>query len=215
MDCHQEVAANNETTIDFVASETAAINGMQLTFDLGQMNMASVSAGMLDVSDAQITNVDGQYVLSVVTTRPVNVEAGEVMFSINVTSNTATSVATELQVNDELVNSEVYAGKDQLDIFNADIQMVSDNPITDVLFQNRPNPFKETTTVGFFLANDGQAKLSIFDVSGKLIHLVEGTYAAGFNQIELSASDLAAEGVVFYQLDTDTFTASRRMIIVK
>ncbi len=212
---NKNVEANEATTIDFVASTEAAVNGMQLTFDLGQFEMTSVEAGMLNVTDAQIANVDGQYVLSVVSTRPVNIEAGEVLFSINVISNVATSVAAELQVNDELINSEVYAGKDQLDIFNADIQMVSDNPITDILYQNRPNPFKETTTVGFYLANDGQANLSIYDVSGKLIHMVEGTYSAGYNQIELNASDIAAQGVVFYQLDTKNFTASQRMIIVK
>ncbi len=209
----QTLAKNEVTTIDFVASEAAAFNGLQMTLDLGQMNIEDYAAGLLNV-DA-LTLVNGQYVVSIAAAKPVMVEKGDVLFSLNVASKNVTNIAAELQMNNNLLTSEVYAGENNLEIFDAAIQIVSDAPITDVLYQNRPNPFKQNTTIGFYLTNGGEANLSIYDVSGRRVYSVEGTYDAGYNQIEISANDFEGQGVMYYQLDTDTFTANRRMIIVK
>jgi hypothetical protein len=82
------------------------------------------------------------------------------------------------------------------------------------LFQNEPNPFETYTMISFTLPEAMDATLTVFDVTGKLVHGVEGTYTAGFNQIRLNRKDLRGAGVLYYRLDAEGFTASRKMVVI-
>jgi hypothetical protein len=42
---------------------------------------------------------------------------------------------------------------------------------------------------------------------------VNGDYAKGYNEVRLS--DIAATGVLYYQLDTPTDSATKKMIIIE
>ncbi|MCB0622160.1 MAG: T9SS type A sorting domain-containing protein, partial [Saprospiraceae bacterium] len=76
--------------------------------------------------------------------------------------------------------------------------------------QNVPNPFRSSTTIAFQLPEAGPATLTITDVSGKVVRVLEGEYSAGFHEVELR--DLNATGLLYYQLSTPSYTATRRMI---
>lgn len=78
------------------------------------------------------------------------------------------------------------------------------------LYQNTPNPFHNETVVGFNLAEAGEATLSVQDVSGKVLTIINGNYSAGFNQI--SISELPSSGVLYYTLETANDTATKKMI---
>lgn len=80
------------------------------------------------------------------------------------------------------------------------------------LYQNRPNPFSSETAIGFFLPASGTASLSVIDLSGRLIYENEGYFEQGYNEIAISASELPAMGVLYYQLKTDGQAITRKMI---
>ena len=58
------------------------------------------------------------------------------------------------------------------------------------------------------------ATISIYDVSGKMLKVIEGDFAKGYNQVSVTRSELAGSGVLYYQLDTDNDSATMKMIIV-
>ena len=93
---------------------------------------------------------------------------------------------------------------------------VSDRVYHDgfALYQNRPNPYNGETVIGFKLPKGGKASLTIYSVTGKLIKRVEGKYDRGYNKVRLSAMELGTTGVLYYQLDTDRYTATKKMIVV-
>jgi Secretion system C-terminal sorting domain len=80
------------------------------------------------------------------------------------------------------------------------------------LFQNSPNPFNGATVIGFNLPESTTANIKIYDVSGKTLKMIQGDYAKGFNQISLTKAELNATGVLYYQIDTPTHTATKKMI---
>ena len=80
------------------------------------------------------------------------------------------------------------------------------------LYQNVPNPFKGATVVGFTLPASSTAKLTVMDISGKVLQMVEGDYSKGYNEVRLS--NIPATGVLYYQLDTPTHSATRKMVIL-
>jgi hypothetical protein len=82
------------------------------------------------------------------------------------------------------------------------------------LLQNRPNPVSQFTEIVFFLPEYSDATLTITDVKGRLIKRIEGAFYKGYNRIPLTRADLRP-GLLFYQLDTPTDSAVRKMFVAE
>jgi len=82
------------------------------------------------------------------------------------------------------------------------------------LYQNTPNPFRGETVIGFDLPSETTGTLNIMDVSGKVLKSFADTYQKGYNQITVTASELPSVGVLYYQLKTEDFTATKKMILI-
>ncbi|TVR85525.1 MAG: HYR domain-containing protein [Saprospirales bacterium] len=79
------------------------------------------------------------------------------------------------------------------------------------LYQNRPNPFSRETIIPFLLPNDMAVTLELTDVEGRLLKTIVIVGLKGMNEWRLS-NDQLPEGVIFYRLITDQWTASRKML---
>jgi protocatechuate 3,4-dioxygenase beta subunit len=82
-----------------------------------------------------------------------------------------------------------------------------------VLYQNFPNPYKETTSVPFLLANTSDVQLELWDLSGKKMATIQReNLAAGDHNINLNLKDLGLPtGNYIYQLEVkNTFGAYRQ-----
>jgi hypothetical protein len=82
------------------------------------------------------------------------------------------------------------------------------------LYQNTPNPFATATVIGFYLPEATSATLTISDVQGKTVKVITGEFAKGYNQINLKRSELNLSGVLYYRLDTNANSATKKMILV-
>ncbi len=85
---------------------------------------------------------------------------------------------------------------------------------TFALHPNRPNPWREGTLISFTLPEAGEATLRISDVSGRLIKIIRGNFAAGYNELKLDRGSLPA-GVLYYTLQTGAKAATRKMVIIE
>ena len=85
------------------------------------------------------------------------------------------------------------------------------------LYQNNPNPFSELTNISFKLPEAAEAIITVYDVTGKVLKVIEGDYAKGLNAIQIRKDDINCHntGVMYYQLDTDHYTATKKMILVE
>lgn len=88
-------------------------------------------------------------------------------------------------------------------------------PSTPALYQNFPNPFNPVTTISFYLPEKTDAEVVIFNGIGEMIKSFRYQSARqGTHTLEWNASDLPS-GIYFYQLKTDHFIQTRKMILVK
>ncbi len=97
-----------------------------------------------------------------------------------------------------------------------DVVLTFDNRTTTpgfVLYQNTPNPFGDKTIIGFELPNADHIVLTLSDMTGKVLKVIEGYYDQGPHYIPLQAQELDATGVLYYKLETSTHTAVRKMIV--
>jgi hypothetical protein len=83
------------------------------------------------------------------------------------------------------------------------------------LYQNEPNPFKESTVISFELAKPEFVKLRILDLTGKLIYTSNGNYEKGFNSINVNNTQIGTSGVYYYQIEAGEFTATKKMILIE
>ncbi len=82
------------------------------------------------------------------------------------------------------------------------------------LYQNTPNPFRDQTMISFQLPAETHAQLSIMDVSGRVVKVIDAIYPGGYNEVAINRSDLPSRGVLYYQLDSPDNSAIRKMIIL-
>jgi len=88
-------------------------------------------------------------------------------------------------------------------------------PLQFSLHQNYPNPFNPATTIAFTLSQPGFVSLTIYNVSGeKVTTLISESLAAGSYQYNWNAGGLAS-GVYFYQLQTDKFTQTKKLVLLR
>lgn len=83
------------------------------------------------------------------------------------------------------------------------------------LYQNYPNPFNPSTKIKFDLKNNSSVKLSVFDISGKIVNvLVNGDLRSGSYEYTWNATELAS-GIYFYRIETNNSSISKSMLFVK
>ena len=90
-------------------------------------------------------------------------------------------------------------------------------PTSYSLSQNYPNPFNPTTTIGYTIpvGTRGGTSLRVYDVLGREVAtLVDEELTAGEHVARFDASSLAS-GVYFYRLTSGSFSATRKLLLLK
>ncbi len=83
------------------------------------------------------------------------------------------------------------------------------------LFQNYPNPFNPVTTIDYSLKNQTNVVINIYDATGKLIESMnKGNQKPGIYSTNFNGENLAS-GVYYYELLTEQFSDTKRMMLIK
>ncbi|MCC6866169.1 MAG: SBBP repeat-containing protein [Ignavibacteria bacterium] len=83
------------------------------------------------------------------------------------------------------------------------------------LLQNYPNPFNPSTTISFGLPKSSNVKISVYDVTGKLVadavnsNFTKGNYKINFN------GDFLSSGIYFFSIIADGFYETKKMLLIK
>ena len=91
-------------------------------------------------------------------------------------------------------------------------------PLT--LYQNSPNPFNPSTTIGYYLPEKCRVRLEIYGISGRRIaSLVNREQEKDRYAIEWNGKDehgnSVASGIYFYKLIAGKKTVSRKMVLIR
>jgi len=88
-------------------------------------------------------------------------------------------------------------------------------PQNSELFQNYPNPFNPNTTIKFSLSKQTQLKINLYNMLGELVQIItEGLYEPGYHKVTLEANDISS-GTYIYHLESNEFTQSKKLILLK
>ncbi|MBI1927051.1 T9SS type A sorting domain-containing protein [Candidatus Poribacteria bacterium] len=105
------------------------------------------------------------------------------------------------------------------------LKVLRPKPKASQLLQNYPNPFNPETWIPYQLAKPAHVSIQIYEPSGRLVRTLDlGHRGAGFYTSRAEAAywdgrnetgERVSSGLYFYQLQTNYFSAMRRMVVMK
>ena len=83
------------------------------------------------------------------------------------------------------------------------------------LDQNYPNPFNPATVISYSIPQMGHVYIEVYDILGnRVATLVDGVQSPGPHEVVFRGSGLAS-GVYFYRLESDGFTQTKKLMLLK
>jgi hypothetical protein len=165
---------------------------------------------------------EGAVTVSWYETSPVSLANGEDVLTLEFLVKNSCNLENALGISSRFTSAEAYIGE-EMEIVAVDLgfengQVSSSNEAKAAgfeLYQNVPNPFVESTVIGFKLPKASHVAFSILDNMGRVVLQFDGQYPAGYNEINLRAGQLSADGILYYRIETPDFTATQKMTNLK
>jgi len=214
--------AGEEKVIDIKAKDFKEIDGYQFTLQLDNQKLEYVNVIPGKLKNLTEDNFGMTFAHEGKLTTSWNAENvtladDDVLFSIVVKAKEAVTLSQGITITSTLTNAEAYNTKE--DVLNVALQFTQNGKVVATggfeLFQNKPNPFSESSTVGFNLPEVSTASLTIFDMSGRTVKVYDGSFGKGYNEFEIRTAELGSTGVFYYRLDTPTHSGTKKMVILK
>lgn len=205
------VRNGNVTRYTFSSDEKEAIFGLQLALDLDpSMELVIIGSDHIDIGSNNFSEVDGALRISWTSDVAIDLKNKDLFF-IDVKSNS--SSIQELRLAKTDLNSELYSENLESSgiVLNNEI---AENVAGFQLYQNQPNPFTDQTKISFYLPEGDHVVFTIADLSGKNVYQSNSSYNKGKNTINITSSDLGANGVYYYTVTTSTSKETKRMIVL-
>ena len=211
---NQVLEAGQTYTVDFVLPATTTLEGYQFTIDYQDLVLIDmVEATAMEHNFGFNLTKRGLLTTSWNTSGAVATAKETKLFSLIFKSSSTGRLSEKLKLTSSITTAEAYDTEGN--ITNVKLDFINSEPTSIQLYQNRPNPFRESTSIGFYLPEAGKADLNILDVQGKVFKEIEGVYEKGHHEIQINATDLANKGVLYYQLIMDKKQVIKRMIVIE
>ncbi len=207
-----ELQAGASHTVTFSAEE--AVQGFQGTihFDVDQLELINLGEGQAGTEHFGWRYAD-QGLITISWNGVLDTDAA--LFSLTFAAKDEVQLKDALRFGSQLTRAEAYGQDGSL----MDVQLNIGRTLSVAdgfeLYQNVPNPVAGNSTwIEFYLPEDGVATLTIADVTGKVVHVVRGEYAAGRNRVRIAHNNLST-GVLTYTLQAGNYQATKRMLVLE
>ncbi len=186
--------------------------GMQFGLSHAGLVLTNVESETFEVSkDHFVTNAEtAQTSFSLNANSAIQLDESNVL-TIELEALYDLQLSEVLTIQSEMLTSEAYVGQNL-----ESIQVVLQGSQEGfVLYQNRPNPFANSTEIGFVMPEAGTATLSVFDITGKVAYQSTKAYPAGMHSELITKEMLDGSGIWFYRLESGEFSDTKKLTVVK
>lgn len=199
--------------IDFYGDVEQGMSSMQTTFDFDEkMNLIEIVSGAMNVGNEHVNDVHiGEGLLALAWNGQEDIMTEETLFSFIVEMDGLWTA----ELTNEMIESVGY----DTDLASMNLQLKKRTEVAGnfSLAQNVPNPFGQSTVIGFELPKDQDFTLSFYATSGQMLKIIQGYGSKGLNEVTINKGDFPSNSgtVIFYQLDTETQSATRKLVVIE
>lgn len=212
---NEQVNAGEMVSVPVYATDVTSLVGFQLALQLKSGSWKGVKSGKLNITGDMFSVQGSHMLMSYAAPEDQVVGSGDILFYLEFELDKATSPLKAVALDDMILNSEAYDA--DLTEMGIELEARSERKLAIgyQLFQNTPNPFVDYTEISFTLPENAAWTITVFDVNGKVLKKVEGQDAKGTHSVRLDGSELNSTGILYYQLDAEGYTATRKMVLIR
>ncbi len=215
---NQSFVKGQKVVVPIRATSQQTIIGMQFTLNFGQqLSFLGISGDKLHVTNGNIGVFADDHVLSFSWNDDESIVIDEtgVLFNVVFQALEEGTIANQFSINSAITTAEAY--DELMNVSSVELN-ISGKESSDkdhlVLYQNIPNPFENSTKIGFDLPEEAEAVLTVFDVTGKVILTAHIEGRKGYNSFDLKVENIRTTGVMYYQLESNQQVATKRMLLI-
>ena len=214
----QSLFKGERTNVAVYAPAISNVLGFQNTinFNSSVMEFVGVESAGLDISEENLGLTyleDGIISLSWNGTESQGLYEDDALFNLIFDVKEDAQLSDQIYLSSDLTKAEAY--DQDLGIMDLNIKFKGQELEDFVLYQNTPNPFLETTDIRFKLPYNSNVVFTVYDVTGRELLREKSNLDAGLHTIRLTADQLNSTGVMYYKIETDYGTDSRKMIQIR
>lgn len=212
-----DIGRDSSIVVPVRSSNMDDVAGIQFSLDLGSLELEAFESGLIDSNDIHY-NVFDNKLLFIWTGFPnIKFNENDVLFSLKLKADSTSTIKDNLKLSGKYLSPEVYTGlivKIHDLIFTVKNANSTNENINRgfVLYQNKPNPFKNITEIGFKTDKVAGYSLTLYDLTGRILKKFSGTAKPGYNSIKINTSDISYSGVLFYKIKTADYMSVKKMI---
>ncbi|MFT4567196.1 MAG: hypothetical protein ACI9FN_002160, partial [Saprospiraceae bacterium] len=200
-------------SVDFKTSDLDGITAFQGTFSLNGLEFLGVNSGVVEMTEGNFNLLDAN-TLTIAWYGENSVWTSEELFSIDFRANTGLVLSEALKFNSNVTSALAYDAS--YNEFDLGLTLNTGEVLAGFeLYQNEPNPFVQSTLITFKIPEAAHVQLTMFDVTGKVVSIIDGDFNKGLNNFSVTKSDLNASGILYYQVQSGDFSATRKMIFLE
>lgn len=213
----QYLEAGSIVSIPLSFTTDVDVSGLQFTVATDEnVRILGLTNGVMQLCTECVDVQDETLTLSWYNLNAQQLSAEDVIFNIEVEVINGAMLSEVLEINSSITPALMYEDVvSDGSIVVLDFKSSQGSTEMVELYQNRPNPFNASTAIGFDLPNAQDVKLTIFDVTGKVLKVFEGHFDRGYHEFMVTSEELNVEGVLYYQLTAGTFSSTRKMLMVR
>ena len=197
------VQMGEEVTVTI--NTTEALYGYQFTLNTSQVEIVEVTG--VNITESNMAIFESHMTLS---SHSTTAQTGDLV-SITLRAKVAGTVTELLEMNSDITRAEAYVGEG-LEVVAIGLGNSAAEEFS--LGQNEPNPFGESTTIGYVLPEASPVKMTLYDVAGKVMRVINAEGVQGQNRLQVTKEGLTA-GVIYYKIEAGQYTATRHMIVIE
>lgn len=207
--------AGETFTLDFTVADLQTIEGYQLALDFTGLELMNIQEGLVKHHHFGQQLLNRNILLSSWDRLSSSTESTTIhthLFSLELKAQSAGNLSEFLHLQPTITPTEAYHVTGEILDITLDFEMTN---TVFTLEQNRPNPFKEQTTIGFQLPDAGRVNLTILDVQGRILLQEAKDFAAGNQQWLIEGQSLTTKGILYYQLATENEVLTKKMMLLE
>ncbi|MEM9847538.1 MAG: T9SS type A sorting domain-containing protein, partial [Bacteroidota bacterium] len=211
----QQVVAGDVFELSLSILEMSELVGMQLAlqFDPEVLQLTNLEAGIFKHYHIGTAHLDeGILLISWMKEGAEDLAVNDLLANLQFQASSAVAIEDVIRINPTLLSNEAYLQNGE----QASIELAFQaSESRQLLQQNYPNPFSASTNIEFELSRAADVQLEILTITGQRIYQVQAHYDAGVHQIVVEGSLFPESGIYYYQIESEGYRQTRKMIFVR
>jgi len=212
----QELTAGNTINVPVYIESDQMISGFQFTLDYSAKDIIieEITSSVLNLQPHNLNynhESDGRITISWNLAGAKNFNGGTEILNLKVKSQHRGWISEYINISSAITKAEAY--DDQLKVMEIGLRFNNESLQQMQVYQNQPNPFTDETAIRFYLPEDSDIDITVYDTNGKIITNEYGHYSKGMNSITLQKDVFNYQGIYFFKITKDEISVVKKMIL--